>query len=359
MAEQIIAESLLKKAVNFLFKGLGDILKEAEAIQKEGKPGVKLTLHSEIDTDEYSDIYAYLYSVKGKPKYYCDQIDAFHHNSDKKIKPSVKLKPETIDSSDEAVFNFIQKYVKDNGDVLGTLLSDSEWRDVEKGSTEKDESDTENVDVEDTAETEQDESSEDIDTSTIVNSRKLKMTLSPIEGSTDLSVSNIWANYSMINASDDIFALVGSPDVAALVNAEPVTIEVTQTDDDYDVEVVDTITDASQPFINAYQLAFSSMMQLYLAASIKTWTASSDNENCHYSQVVTALSDVLKTIALKMTHLNLNLEMQDADSKEVCCITPENMIEKAKDILYLLAEDLDDPTIFDREIDNLGRVVFY
>ena len=356
MAEHIIAESLLKKAVDFLFKGLGNVLKDAEAIQKNGKPGIKLELHSEIDTDEYSDIYVYLYSIKGKPKYYCDQIDAFHHNSDKKISLP-KIKPITLDTSDEAIFNMVQKYVADNSDKLGSLLSDQEWKDVQKDFESSDESDADS-EVDNNVETEESEQ-QDSNASTVVSARKLRMTLSPIKGSKDISVSNRKTNYSMIDASEDIFALVGSPDVAALVNAEPVTVEITQTADDYDLEVVDTTADASQPFIDAYQLTFSSIMQLYLAASIKSWTSADNNESCRYSQVVCALSDVLKTIALKMTHLNLNFEMQDVDSEEVCCITPENMIEKAKDILYLLAEDLDDPTIFDREIDNLDKVVLY
>lgn len=352
MAETIVSESLLKKAVNMFFKGIGDaLLQEAEEIQKKGKPGIRLKYHSELGED-YTDIFVDLYRIKGKDKFYCDKIETFLHGSDKKVK-GPKFPPAAVDDNANAITEMVKGYIDKYSDEFGTFLSDNEWKDVQNDS-KKDKKTTENSEPEE----EKSESSKEPNQSSTVGSKKLRMTLSPIEGSTDLSVSNIWANYSMISASDDIFALVGSPDVAALVNAEPVTVEVTQTDDDYDVEIIEAVEEDCIEC--TYRLAYSSLMELYCQASVQSWLEDTSyiREKLNYSCVVYVLSDALKTIVMRMKHLGLeDISMYQSKSNIVDAplSCPEDFLNKAKDILYLLAEDLPDPTVFDREIDNINR----
>lgn len=376
MAEPIVAESLLKKAVNFLFKGLGDILKDAEAIQKNGKPGIRVNLLSmydpeneRVDFDDVEDLdqckFYYIsgefFSIKGKHKYYCDELTVKDARTGEEIglPGSATFKPFVVDDNEEAAKQYIQeKYMPkyESKVKLGNILSHGDKEKAVKYLKEGQEpgQEVDSNEPKQSEETEQQNSS----SSTIVNAQKLRMTLAPIEGSTDLSVSHIWTNYSMIAASDDIFALVGSPDVAALVNAEPVTVEVTQTDDDYDVEVVEAVEEDCIEC--TYQLAYSSLMELYCQASVQSWLEDTSyiGEKLNYSGVVYVLSDALETIVMRMKHLGLednSIYQSRSNIIDAPLSCPKDFLNKAKDILYLLAEDLPDPTVFDREIDNINR----
>lgn len=115
---------------------------------------------------------------------------------------------------------------------------------------------------EDSAETMTDKGAEDFDLDKPVNdndtqgfegqdleetdsSKKLQVTLSKVTGSEDIQLGPIYCNYDINSAYDDLQAVVQDSNVADELTEDPQIFEITQTDDEYDVDLIDKISECN------------------------------------------------------------------------------------------------------------------
>lgn len=91
-------------------------------------------------------------------------------------------------------------------------------------------------------------SSQNNDTSTN-SSKKLQVTLSKVIGSDEITLGKIYCNYDIDSAYEDLQAITADPNVAAELTEDPSIFEITQDDNEYDVEPIDQISESNAAII--------------------------------------------------------------------------------------------------------------
>lgn len=77
------------------------------------------------------------------------------------------------------------------------------------------------------------------------SSKKLQVTLSKVTGSTDLELGPIYCNYDINSAYDDLQFVVQDPSVSDELTEDPQAFEITQTDNEYNVEPIEKISECN------------------------------------------------------------------------------------------------------------------
>lgn len=129
------------------------------------------------------------------------------------------------------------------------------------------------------------------------SSKKLQITLSKIEGSEEIELGPIYCNYEIYDAYNDINNVLESEDFSNFLTTNPTAYEISQNDNEYDVEECDHICEMDT-WANLLIAQYQAIFTIYAAMSACQLNIQTDNTY--------RLDDALWSIQSQLSWVNKN-----------------------------------------------------